>query len=124
MRRRRKPVSHLSHERWLVSYADFITLLNIIAATPGAQTLRYSDTMTPDSIARGRAGRPLLLIRISAPPGRDYSPPAAPLLSPPPASLALIQATVSPLATGRLDFSSMVWQPTSSTGMSSLSLKW
>ena len=26
MRRRRKPV-HVSHERWLVSYADFITLL-------------------------------------------------------------------------------------------------
>lgn len=27
MRRRRTPVSHSSHERWLVSYADFITLL-------------------------------------------------------------------------------------------------
>jgi len=27
-------------------------LLNIIAATPGAQTLRYSDTMTPDSAAK------------------------------------------------------------------------
>jgi chemotaxis protein MotB len=27
MRRRRKPASHTNHERWLVSYADFITLL-------------------------------------------------------------------------------------------------
>ncbi|MBZ5657300.1 MAG: OmpA family protein [Acidobacteriia bacterium] len=27
MRRRRKPASHSSHDRWLVSYADFITLL-------------------------------------------------------------------------------------------------
>jgi chemotaxis protein MotB len=27
MRRRRKPASHCNHERWLVSYADFITLL-------------------------------------------------------------------------------------------------
>jgi chemotaxis protein MotB len=27
MRRRRKPPSHTNHERWLVSYADFITLL-------------------------------------------------------------------------------------------------
>jgi chemotaxis protein MotB len=27
MRRRRKPASHSNHERWLVSYADFITLL-------------------------------------------------------------------------------------------------
>jgi len=27
MKRRRKHVSHASHERWLVSYADFITLL-------------------------------------------------------------------------------------------------
>lgn len=27
MSRRRKPPSHINHERWLVSYADFITLL-------------------------------------------------------------------------------------------------
>jgi chemotaxis protein MotB len=27
MKRRHRPVSHVSHERWLVSYADFITLL-------------------------------------------------------------------------------------------------
>lgn len=27
MRRRRKPAEHANHERWLVSYADFITLL-------------------------------------------------------------------------------------------------
>jgi chemotaxis protein MotB len=27
MSRRRKPVEHVNHERWLVSYADFITLL-------------------------------------------------------------------------------------------------
>jgi len=27
MKRRRKPARHVSHERWLVSYADFITLL-------------------------------------------------------------------------------------------------
>jgi chemotaxis protein MotB len=27
MRRRKKPVAHASHDRWLVSYADFITLL-------------------------------------------------------------------------------------------------
>jgi len=27
VRRRRRPVAHASHERWLVSYADFITLL-------------------------------------------------------------------------------------------------
>ena len=27
MSRRRKPPSHTNHERWLVSYADFITLL-------------------------------------------------------------------------------------------------
>jgi chemotaxis protein MotB len=27
MKRRRKPAPHASHERWLVSYADFITLL-------------------------------------------------------------------------------------------------
>jgi chemotaxis protein MotB len=27
MRRRRKPASPSNHERWLVSYADFITLL-------------------------------------------------------------------------------------------------
>ena len=26
-RRRRRPEPHVSHERWLVSYADFITLL-------------------------------------------------------------------------------------------------
>lgn len=27
-------------------------LLNVIAATPGAQTLRYADSMTPDSPAK------------------------------------------------------------------------
>jgi chemotaxis protein MotB len=27
MRRRAKPTSHVNHERWLVSYADFVTLL-------------------------------------------------------------------------------------------------
>ncbi len=27
MRRRRRAMPHASHERWLVSYADFITLL-------------------------------------------------------------------------------------------------
>ncbi len=27
MRRKRKPVDHVNHERWLISYADFITLL-------------------------------------------------------------------------------------------------
>ena len=27
MARRRKPEEHANHERWLVSYADFITLL-------------------------------------------------------------------------------------------------
>jgi len=27
MRRRRRPAAHVNHERWLVSYADFITLL-------------------------------------------------------------------------------------------------
>ena len=27
MRRKRKPPEHVNHERWLVSYADFITLL-------------------------------------------------------------------------------------------------
>ena len=27
MRRRKKPTSHLNHERWIVSYADFVTLL-------------------------------------------------------------------------------------------------
>ena len=27
MRRRRKSKPHLNHERWLVSYADFITLM-------------------------------------------------------------------------------------------------
>jgi len=27
MRRRRRPVAHANHERWLISYADFITLL-------------------------------------------------------------------------------------------------
>ena len=27
MRRRKKHVAHASHDRWLVSYADFITLL-------------------------------------------------------------------------------------------------
>jgi chemotaxis protein MotB len=27
MKRRRKSAPHASHERWLVSYADFITLL-------------------------------------------------------------------------------------------------
>ncbi|HME12847.1 MAG TPA: flagellar motor protein MotB [Candidatus Acidoferrum sp.] len=27
MRRRRKPAQHVNHERWLVSYADFVTLL-------------------------------------------------------------------------------------------------
>jgi chemotaxis protein MotB len=26
-RRRRRPEPHVNHERWLVSYADFITLL-------------------------------------------------------------------------------------------------
>ena len=26
-RRRREPEEHVNHERWLVSYADFITLL-------------------------------------------------------------------------------------------------
>ncbi len=27
MRDRRRPAPHISHERWLVSYADFVTLL-------------------------------------------------------------------------------------------------
>jgi chemotaxis protein MotB len=27
MRRKRKPPEHVNHERWLVSYADFITLM-------------------------------------------------------------------------------------------------
>ena len=30
-RRRRKHTAHVNHERWLVSYADFITLLFAVA---------------------------------------------------------------------------------------------
>jgi hypothetical protein len=36
-------------------------ILNVIAATPGAQTLRYSDSMTPDSRAKPPGATDLLL---------------------------------------------------------------
>jgi hypothetical protein len=42
-------------------------LLNIIAATPGKQTLRYADSLTPDSPAKPAGASELLLFRAIAP---------------------------------------------------------
>jgi len=45
-------VRPVNNSREPINVPDTSPLLSIIAATPGAQTLRYSDTFTPDSAAK------------------------------------------------------------------------
>ena len=48
MRRRRRHAAHVNHERWLVSYADFITLLFavfvVLYASAHVDNKRIGDT--------------------------------------------------------------------------------
>jgi hypothetical protein len=52
-------------------------LLNIIAATPGNQTLRYADSMTPDSPAKPFGASEIQLFRAIAPAATPITDPAA-----------------------------------------------
>jgi hypothetical protein len=52
-------------------------LLNVIAATPGVQTLRYADSTTPDSPAKPFGASELQLFVAVAPPGTPITDPEA-----------------------------------------------
>ena len=52
MARRRQPEEHVNHERWLVSYADFITLLFAFFVVIGtSQAVNLTDGL--DGLAIG-----------------------------------------------------------------------
>ncbi len=54
MARRRKPAAHVNHERWLVSYADFITLLFafFVVMFASAQTDRSKAERVSESVRK------------------------------------------------------------------------
>lgn len=91
MKRRRKPEPHLSHERWLVSYADFITLLFAFfttmyaISTVDSQKLNqmvesmqaaFTKGSSPVGGAGGGSESGVGPARIPAPP-RTWTPPAS-----------------------------------------------
>src|SRR5271157_5410965 len=54
MARKRKPASHENHERWLVSYADFITLLFafFVVMFATSQTDKAKATQVSDAVTQ------------------------------------------------------------------------
>src|SRR5258708_16010041 len=60
-RARTRPPEHENHDRWLVSYADFITLLFafFVVMFATAQTDKGKAQQVSDSVKKALAGQPL-----------------------------------------------------------------
>src|SRR5713226_6250498 len=58
---RKEHAAHANHERWLVSYADFITLLFafFVVMFATAQTDKSKAQQVSDSVKKALAGQPL-----------------------------------------------------------------
>src|SRR5260370_10188512 len=61
LRRRARPTEHENHDRWLVSYADFITLLFafFVVMFATAQTDKSKAQQVSDSVKKALAGQPI-----------------------------------------------------------------
>src|SRR5271165_2557662 len=59
MARKKKPAEHANHERWLVSYADFITLLFafFVVMFATSQTDKVKAQQVSDSVKKALEGK-------------------------------------------------------------------
>jgi chemotaxis protein MotB len=88
MARRRRETEHENHDRWLVSYADFITLLFafFVVMFATSQTDKAKAQQVSDSVKKALAGQPIARVVAailgSGPPSAPHIQTHTPLASP------------------------------------------